>query len=258
MAWVLRGLRDGVVTSRYPRRPEGYGDGYMAAVSVIDPPGASPDEGLAALCPTGAIRVDDRLRIDRGRCILCGRCVQARPDRFAFDESPEVGTVGRKGLVVPIEDEDALQAVRSELAQRVGFLRRSIHIRHVDAGSDGSEEWEVAALTNPVYDVQRLGIYFTASPRHADLLLVTGVGTAGMAGPLLRTYDAMPHPKVVLAAGTDAVSGGLLHPSYAGADGIETVVPVDVFVPGSPPSPFSLLHGILVGIGLLGESGDAG
>jgi Ni,Fe-hydrogenase III small subunit len=169
-----------------------------------------------------------------------------------------VGTVGRKGLVVPIEDEDALQAVRSELAQRVGFLRRSIHIRHVDAGSDGSEEWEVAALTNPVYDVQRLGIYFTASPRHADLLLVTGVGTAGMAGPLLRTYDAMPHPKVVLAAGTDAVSGGLLHPSYAGADGIETVVPVDVFVPGSPPSPFSLLHGILVGIGLLGESGDAG
>ena len=130
-------------------------------------------------------------------------------------------------------------------------LRRSIHIRHVDAGSDGSEEWEVAALINPVYDVHRLGIFFTASPRHADVLLVTGVGTAGMAGPLFRTYSAMPDPKVVIAAGTDPISGGLIHPSYAGAGGIGSVVPIDVFVPGSPPSPFSLLHGILVGIGLL-------
>ena len=132
-------------------------------------------------------------------------------------------------------------------------LRRSIHIRHVDAGSDGSEEWEVAALTNPVYDVQRLGIFFTATPRHADLLLVTGVGTAGMAGPLVRTFDAMPDPKIVIAAGTDAVSGGLVHPGYATGPGVGAIVPVDVWVPGSPPSPFALLHGILVGIGLLAE-----
>jgi len=254
MAWVVRGLREGVVTSRYPRRPDGYGEGFMAAVSVLDGTSASSDEDLAALCPTGAIGLEGRLRVDRGRCILCGRCVEARPDRFAFDDSAEVASIGRQGLLVPTEDESALDEVRSELAQRVRFLRKSIHIRHVDAGSDGSEEWEVAALTNPVYDVQRLGIYFTATPRHADLLLVTGVGTAGMTGPLRRTYEAMPHPKVVLAAGTDAVSGGLLHPSYAGADGIGSIVPVDVFVPGSPPSPFSLLHGILVGIGLLGEN----
>jgi Ni,Fe-hydrogenase III small subunit/ferredoxin len=252
MAWALRGLRDGVVTSPYPRRPDGYGDSYRASVSVLPAQAAGITEDVAAgLCPTGAIRVEGGARVDRGRCILCGRCVEARPDLFAFGASPEVAACHREAIVVPTEDDDAVEQVRAELARRVRLLRRSIHIRHVDAGSDGSEEWEVAALTNPVYDVHRLGIYFTATPRHADLLLVTGVATAGMAGPLRWTHMAMPEPKVVLAAGTDAISGGLVHPSYAAADGIGSVLPVDVFVPGSPPSPFSLLHGILVGIGLL-------
>ena len=265
MAWVLRGLRDGVVTSRYPRRPDDYGDRYKAAVSVVTAPerpstgrdADGQDGELASLCPTGAIEVEGGLRIDRGRCILCGRCVEARPDRFAFQASPEVAVLGRRALLVPPEDDGALEHARSELAIRVRILRRSIHIRHVDAGSDGSDEWEVAALTNPVYDVQRLGIFFTATPRHADLLLVTGVGTAGMVEPLRRTFEAMPDPKVVLAAGTDATSGGLVHPTYSSRGGIGSIVPVDVWVPGSPPSPFSLLHGILVGIGLLAEAGSA-
>ncbi len=156
-------------------------------------------------------------------------------------------------MVPPVDG--SLGAVRTELAARVRSLRRSVHIRHVDAGSDGAEEWEVAALTNPVYDVQRLGIFFTASPRHADLLLVTGAGTLGMAHALRETYDAMPEPKVVLAAGTDAASGGIVGPSYAGARGVGAIVPVDVWVPGSPPSPFALLHGILVGIGIVGRRG---
>ena len=261
MAWVLRGLRDGVVTTRYPRQPDDYGDGFKASVSVIAGSGDMLEgdagratgvaEELAGLCPTGAIRLESGLRVDRGACILCGNCVKARPDLFAFDSSPEVATIGRQSLVVPSEDDDSLGLVRAELAKRVRTLRRSIHVRHVDAGSDGAEEWEVAALTNPIYDVQRLGIYFTASPRHADLLLVTGVGAAGMLGPLRETYDAMPEPKVVIAAGVDAISGGLLHPTYASGDGVGSIVPVDVWVPGSPPSPFSLLHGICVGIGLL-------
>ena len=221
----------GIVTSRYPRRPDGYGPEYRAAVSVLpDADGAPAAAGatqqdrkeLAALCPTGAISVTGPLQVDRGRCIVCGRCVDRRPDRFGFDSSFEVATLGRRALLVPRDEEAALALVRAELSRRVRALRRSIHVRHVDAGSDGAEEWEVAALTNPVYDIQRLGIFFTASPRHADLLLVTGVGTAGMAGPLRRTYEAMPEPKVVLAAGTDAISGGLLRPSYAGADGIES------------------------------------
>jgi Ni,Fe-hydrogenase III small subunit/ferredoxin len=264
MAWVLRGLREGIVTTAYPRTADDYGASFRGSISVLgagtelSPDGHSTaderDSGIASLCPTGAI--EERLgevTVDGGRCILCGRCVEARPDRFAFEPSPEVARLHRAGLVVParLESDEELDRLRAELRHRVRTLRRSVHVRHVDAGSDGSEEWEVAALLNPVYDVQRLGIFFTASPRHADLLLVSGTATEGMAGPLRTTYDAMPHPKLVLAAGTDAISGGLVGSGYVTRDGIGSVVPVDVFVPGSPPSPFSLLHGILLAIGLL-------
>jgi Ni,Fe-hydrogenase III small subunit len=187
---------------------------------------------------------------------LCGRCAALDPATFTLDAGFEVSTIDRETLVVPESDEndEALATARRELHQRVRALRRSIHVRHVDAGSDGSEEWEVAALTNPIYDVQRLGIYFTASPKHADVLLVTGAGAAGMIEALRQTYEVMPEPKIVIAAGTDAISGGLVGIGYATAGGIADTVPVDVFVPGSPPTPFGLLHGILIGVGLLGPA----
>jgi Ni,Fe-hydrogenase III small subunit len=158
-------------------------------------------------------------------------------------------------LVVPVpeESETALAQARADLGRRVRALRRSVHVRHVDAGSDGSEEWEIAALLNPVYDVHRLGIFFTASPRHADLLLISGAGSAGMAGPVRTTYEAMPDPRVVVAVGTDAASGGMVSPTYATRGGVGDLVPVDVWVPGSPPSPFSILHGILLAVGLIPE-----
>lgn len=263
MPWVLRGLREGVVTTRYPRRPDDYGAGFRGAVRVLDGGDATDDASqLVALCPTNAITAEGPrpvLRIDRGRCILCGRCVEARPDRFAFDPGVELAGVRPGALVVPeaTETDEEVRAARLALRRRVRALRRSIHIRHVDAGSDGSEEAEIAALTGPIYDIQRLGMYFTATPRHADILLVTGVGTAGMAGELRRTYDAMPDPRVVVAAGTDAISGGMLGSTYASAGGIGSVLPIDVFIPGSPPSPFTLLHGLLVAVGLLPDAGSA-
>jgi formate hydrogenlyase subunit 7 len=126
-----------------------------------------------------------------------------------------------------------------------GPFRRSLHIRHVDTGSDGAIEHELTALLNPYYDMQRLGLFFTASPRHADVLLVTGPVTQPMRDPLLRTYEAMPEPRVVIAAGTDACSGGI----WAGPEvlgGVDRVLPVDVYVPGDPPSPIALLHGLLL------------
>jgi Ni,Fe-hydrogenase III small subunit/ferredoxin len=250
MAWVLRGLREGVVTTRYPRQADGYAPSYRGVVAVL---GRGDVAGhVASVCPTGAISVgDEGARLDRGGCILCGRCVDLHPDLFGFSPSFEASALERRDLVVPSAAD--VRAVRSELASRVRALRRSVHIRHVDAGSDGSEEWEVAALTNPIYDVQRLGIFFTASPRHADLLLVTGVGTSGMEAALRTTYEAMPEPRVVLAAGVDAIGGGLIGPTYVGARGVGEIVPVDVWVPGSPPSPFGLLHGILTALGLLAD-----
>jgi Ni,Fe-hydrogenase III small subunit/ferredoxin len=255
MPWLTRGLREGVVTSGYPRRPDGYAPSWRGAVAVRDAGQAGPE--VERLCPTRAIRADgDRIRLDRGRCILCGRCVAARPDLFAFTPDFETAELSRGRLVVPDVDDSpaALDAVRTGLARRVRGLRRSVHVRHVDAGSDGTEEWEIAALTNPVYDIHRLGVFITASPRHADLLLVTGAGAKGMAGPLAETRRQMPEPVVVVAAGVDAASGGLLAGSYAVTSGVAGQLDVDVWVPGSPPSPFGLLYGILLGLGRLPRS----
>jgi ferredoxin len=202
--WALRGLRDGIVTTRWPRRPDEYADSWRGPVTVTPDTGlpevdGADDAWLETLCPTGAIEVIDGVRIDQGRCILCGRCVAARPDRFSWSTGatgPAAAAAARQALVVPGEPEtdEAVAAARAALAARTAALRRSVHLRHVDAGSDGSEEWEIQALLGPVYDIHRLGVFFTASPRHADVLLVTGAGTIGMTGPLRTTYEGMPDP----------------------------------------------------------------
>jgi Ni,Fe-hydrogenase III small subunit/ferredoxin len=254
--WVLRGLRDGVVTTRWPGRPDAYADSWPGAARPLPGPA---DPAVEGLCPTGAISVaGGAARVNQGRCILCGRCVAERPEVFAWSAGatgPGAAALTRDQLIVPdTPDTDAaVEAARARLAGRTAALRRSVHVRHVDAGSDGSEEWEIQALLGPVYDINRLGIFFTASPRHADVLLVTGAGARGMAGPLRTTYEAMPHPKVVIAAGTDAVSGGLLGDSQATSGGIGAMVPVDVWLPGSPPSPFGILNALLIAVGKLAD-----
>ena len=144
-------------------------------------------------------------------------------------------------VVGDVEEADVSPAVLD------GAFRRSLHIRHVDTGSDGAVEQEIAALLNPYYDMQRLGLFFTASPRHADVLLVTGPVTKPMEGPLRRTYEAMPEPRVVVAAGTDACSGSIwTEPEVLG--GVDRVLPVDVYIPGDPPTPIALLHGLLLAV----------
>jgi Ni,Fe-hydrogenase III small subunit/ferredoxin len=239
-----------VVTTRYPQRPDTYAVDFAGAVDVLDP---MADPALAKCCPTGAIAVTHgRVSVDRGACILCGACLAAYPGTFAWARGSANARTRRGALIVPdppIEDETSVAALRADLAARVRRLRRSVHLRHVDAGSDGSEEWEIQALTNPTYDVHRLGIFFTASPRHADLLLVTGSGARGMLEPLRRTRTGMPDPVVVIAVGTDAITGGLLADSYATVGGLTEQLDVDVWVPGSPPSPFAILHGILLALG---------
>lgn len=247
--WVLRGLRDGVVTTRWPRRPDPYFEAWRGPATVI---GQAPD-GAEALCPVAAIQhtPGGGTSLDQGRCIQCGRCVAATPESFGWSSGSGVAALTRRALVVPAETDENLAQVRDRLSRRTRALGRSVHIRHVDAGSDGAEEWEILALLNPVYDVHRLGIFFTASPRHADVLLVTGAGARGMTAPLRRTFEGMPDPKVVIATGTDAISGGMTAPSYATSSGVGDLVPVDVWVPGSPPSPFAILHAVLLAIGRL-------
>ncbi|MGQ4511541.1 NADH:ubiquinone oxidoreductase [Streptomyces sp. DW26H14] len=245
------------MTTDYPRRPDPTADRFPAAIRVRGSAALPAGQETADLCPTGAITVGDdgTVRLDRGRCILCRRCVRARPDLFAPAYGTEIAELRRPALTVPPREEDsaALAAVRGELAARTARFRRSLHVRHIDAGSDGSEEWEIAALTNPVYDIHRLGIFFTASPRHADLLMITGAGTRGMVPAVRRTYEATARPVAVLAVGSDACSGGIHAGSYATLDGIGRMADVDVWVPGSPPSPFSLLHALLLAVGRISD-----
>jgi Ni,Fe-hydrogenase III small subunit len=127
-------------------------------------------------------------------------------------------------------------------------LGRALTIRHVDAGSCNGCELEIQALTNPYYNLEGIGIRFVASPRHADMLLVTGPVSKHMAIALKRTYEATPEPKLVVAVGDCGCSGGIFGQSYASLGGVASVIPVDVAIPGCPPSPRTLLQGILAAI----------
>lgn len=150
--------------------------------------------------------------------------------------------------VIPSDELTATRRLRRTIEKVLG---RSLHVRHLDAGSCNGCDWEIAALLNPYYDIQRLGIDFVASPRHADLLLVTGIMTRNLEDAARRTYEAMPQPRLVVAVGACAISGGVFAGTYAGRDGIREVLPVDVFVPGCPPRPEALIHGLLVAVGTL-------
>lgn len=138
------------------------------------------------------------------------------------------------------------EALGLQLKQKIdAAFGRSLAIREVDAGSDNSPEIELVNLTTPYYDIERFGVSFVASPRHADVLAVTGPVTQSMAVALRKTYDATPAPKLVIAIGDDACDGGLFKGSYAVVGGVEQVVPVDVKIPGNPPTPKEIMKGLL-------------
>jgi len=159
-------------------------------------------------------------------------------------------TIAGIGIVTeaPPESDDALRVRDALQAQIQAVLGRALCIRQVDAGSCNGCELEIHALNNPIYNIEGLGIRFVASPRHADLLLVTGPVSWHMAAALRRTYDAVPDPKLVVAVGDCGCTGGIFGESYATAGAVSNIIPVDVAVPGCPPTPVRLLQAILTAI----------
>ena len=157
--------------------------------------------------------------------------------------------MGRGSTMLETLDDATRQATERLKARVQRLFGHSLHIRHVDAGSCNACESEIKLLLNPYYDIQRLGIFFTTSPRHADLLLVTGPVTRAMADPLRQTYEAMPDPRLVVAVGACACSGGIFGQSAFTLGGVDVVLPVDVYIPGCPPSPLTLIHGLLLALG---------
>lgn len=145
-------------------------------------------------------------------------------------------------------DAEIVELVRQIDRRTQQLLGRTLAIREVDAGSCNGCEIEISGLTSPVYDSERFGIHFVASPRHADLLLVTGPVTRNMEVPLRKTYEATPDPKLVVAVGDCAKTCGVFKGSYAIAGSVDQIIPVDVFVTGCPPEPADILRGILTAI----------
>lgn len=184
-------------------------------------------------CPSQAILFrDGQLTIEHRACVFCGCCVAA------CEHSALAHT-----------NEYRLAELTDQLSGRIkATLKRSLHIRHVDAGSCNACDWEMTALNNPVYDLQQYGIDFVASPRHADMLMVTGVVTRNLKQALTMTYEAVPSPKLVMAVGACAASGKVFGSSYAICGSADTIIPVDIYVPGCPPRPAALIYGLLLAL----------
>jgi Ni,Fe-hydrogenase III small subunit/formate hydrogenlyase subunit 6/NADH:ubiquinone oxidoreductase subunit I len=261
---LLNALRTGVVTTRYPAEPSVPPDRFRGA-PVLRPGSRLPPPSV---CPTGALseRFDAGRRhvaLDLARCVFCGRCAEEPwTGAVAMGRDFELAARGRDDLRIEVAaEEPAVPAAGpapdpvAEAAQASAEIRRvlgrSLHLRHLDAGSCNACDWELAALLNPVYDVRRLGIDFVASPRHADGVVVTGSVTRNLETAVRRTVAAIPDPRIVIAVGACAASGGIVGEGYASAGGVDRVLPVDVYIPGCPPRPEAILFGILVAVGRL-------
>ena len=150
--------------------------------------------------------------------------------------------------------EDEIEIMGKRLNDRIrNIFGRSLHIREVDAGSCNACEVEVGSLSNPIYDIERFGLHIVASPRHADMLLVTGPVTRNMELALLKTYNATPSPKLVAAMGSCACNGSIFGETYASGGGVDKFIPVDVYIPGCPPRPQAVIFGLMVAVDKLSQ-----
>jgi Ni,Fe-hydrogenase III small subunit/ferredoxin len=237
-------IRRGLATQRelFPDLPD-YAEGLPTVT-------AEPCQGAACvrcatLCPSRAISVAaEGVTLDRGLCLGCNTCVRACPTgTLASDRGVKTAVRTRQELVLSRDRSTA----PAEPAVRSPF-RRSLHIREVATG-DSATDMEIISSTNAVFDISRFGVHFTASPRFADMLLVSGPVPLAMRDPLRRCYDSMAEPRLVVAVGASAISGGLFSGSYTEANGVDSVLPVAAYIPGDPPHPWSIIHGVLLAIG---------
>lgn len=275
---LLQSFRTGLATTAYPDAPAGVSPAARGRPE-IDFAGWKDARPAAAACPTRALTVTDsggvrETTLDLAHCLFCGLCAEADPVSIRMTAETELAVRLRSRLVrtvryrldgadchaglipepapaPPAEDPEAKGAQVRQRALRL--LGRSLHIRQVDAGSCNGCEVEIHGLNSPVYDLERFGVHFVASPRHADMLLVTGPVTRNMELALRKTYAAAPDPRIVVAVGACGCGGGMFGRNYATVGAVDAVLPVDVYIPGCPPNPHALLHGILLAIGRMEE-----
>jgi Ni,Fe-hydrogenase III small subunit/Pyruvate/2-oxoacid:ferredoxin oxidoreductase delta subunit len=269
---LTKSLKAGVLTEANP-----FGAHASFGFPVMDFSRCTACDDCVRSCPTGAIQSAmptagwKTVTLSYAACIQCRECVAACPEQaISVSHEIEIAAYSREQLartasftVDPVTGRTTLSQMEvhhglslaesaAALRERIrGRLGRSLHVRQVDAGSCNGCELEIAATTNPVYDLERFGIHLVASPRHADVLLVTGPVTRNMEIALRRTYEAAPDPRVVVAVGACGCSGGIFgEGTYAAIGGVDRVLPVDVYIPGCPPRPQAILNGLLVAMGV--------
>lgn len=216
----------------------------LRGLPVIDE-GKCPEACRACVdaCPTEAVTRDGQVRIDLGRCLFCTRCQEACPTgTVRFTNDHRLAVRKRNDLVVDREGIRLASELDKEMMRVFG---RSLQFRQVSAGGCNGCEVDINVLTTVVYDLSRFGIKIVASPRHADGLIVTGPITENMKLATIKTFAGVPAPKLVIAVGACAISGGLFRGHPEQHDGVTDILPVDLYVPGCPPHPLTILDGLL-------------
>ena len=236
--WILKGLATGIKTTAYPSVPEtapGVSPGRPGTTYFAD-----KDMELIKHCPAKALfGKAGSVRVDYRRCIHCFQCTRTEGyPSIDWEDGFEWASLAG----YPERDQVSITPLGRPFS-------RSVHIRIVDAGACGACMSEIAQLGKPYYNFHRLGLFVTPTPRKADILLAVGPLTDHMRLALQKTYEAMPSPRRVVAVGTCAISGGPFGPSFISGAGIHETIPVDFSVPGCPPPPLAVLHGLLLAAG---------
>jgi len=204
-------------------------------------------EEIIDFCPTKAIAVKQgKLTIDLGKCAFCGDCQKVFANKIKFTNDYKIASNVRENLIVRQGESSLIKIEASQIRKKIqGIFNRSLKLRQVCAGGDNGNELELGACGNVNFDMGRYGIEFTASPRHADGIVITGPITENMAEAVEIAYHAVPEPKIVVLVGTDAISGGIFAESAALKRDFLNKVPIDLYVPGNPIHPLTFINGVL-------------